>query len=245
MEKISCFIRSGLPSRHLAGPVRVANVDDPKRAGGVIRQIDIASVNECAVHPTSYRVGEFGDWFGMGRILERQHHDAILPGRGAFPRQYSESAVLRGHDIVDRASIHHHRVGDDGGGWVADIDGVNPVADGAQISVLPVGVQPELRCTEFEWYSPNQSAGPADIPGPHLDCRLGSVSGEAGANPVPPRSLAHEITTGPDISASGIQGPGRHGVLHQAVLPGPGLETQSGPRRPHAPKWFRDGSPPT
>ena len=133
-----------LPARHLPGVVRVAEIDHPHRPRRVIREVHVPLVHVGAVHTARDRFRELGDRLGVGGVLEREDHDAVLAGRRPLAGQHAVLAVLGGHDIVHDAGVHDHRVGDRGLRRIGDVDGVHAVADGGHVSVLAVRVHPDL-----------------------------------------------------------------------------------------------------
>ena len=101
-----------LPARHLPRLIGIADVDHPERAGRIVGEIDVAPVDERAVHAAGHRLGELRDRLGMRRILEGEDHDPVLPGGRILPGEHAVLAVLGGHDVVDVPRVHHHRIGD-------------------------------------------------------------------------------------------------------------------------------------
>ena len=99
------------PSRHLAWGVHVLEVDDPQRAGGVVGEIDVVTVDERAMYTSTHRFGVLGEDLGMSGIRGIQEHDPVLAARGAFTREHADLAV-RGHaHVVDQTSVHGDGIG--------------------------------------------------------------------------------------------------------------------------------------
>src|SRR5580704_6713268 len=73
-----------LPTRHFFGIFHVGEIDNAQRAGGIVGEIDVMSVDVGAMHAAGYRGGVLGNDFGMHRIGRVQKDDAVFAAGGAF-----------------------------------------------------------------------------------------------------------------------------------------------------------------
>ena len=86
VERTAGFRALHLPAGDLFGVIRIANIDDAHRAGGVVGEVDVAALDVGTVDAARHRFGELGDRLGVRRVFERQDHDAVLARRGTLAR---------------------------------------------------------------------------------------------------------------------------------------------------------------
>ena len=82
----------------------------------------------------------------MRRILDGADDDAVLPIRRALAGEHEKLSVGRGHHVIHSPRVRDDRIGDDGFGWIADVQRVHHVAAaaGSEVRVFAIGVQPHF-----------------------------------------------------------------------------------------------------
>jgi len=167
------------------------------------------------VHPPGDRLGEIRDRPGVRRVLERQHHDAVLARRCPLAGEHPELPVLGGHEVVDGPRVHHDRIGDERLGGIAEVNCVDPVPDRGEVAVLAIGMEPEFRRGHGDRQPAYQGHGPPDIPRPHLHDRFRHFPGERGEHPVGAGEIGDERAIRLEQPVARAQGPFRNGVGDQ------------------------------
>src|SRR5687768_699782 len=132
----------------------------------------MAAVDKGAMDTSGNGLGEISDRLGVGRVLERENHDPVLPGGRILPGEHPVLAVLRGHDVVDGTRVDDDRVGDHRSSRIAHVYRVDPVTDGAQVAMPTIGVEPELRRLELDGETTDERRRTARVAGAYLDDRL-------------------------------------------------------------------------
>src|SRR5580692_6641904 len=94
-----------LPTRHFLGIFHVGEIDNAKRAGGIVGEIHVVSVDVGAVHAAGYRGAVFGNNFGMHRVGRVQKNDTVFAAGSTFAGDDADFAVGGNADIVDQAGI--------------------------------------------------------------------------------------------------------------------------------------------
>ena len=100
----------GLPARDFLRILYACKIDHAHRPSGVIRQVNVMFVDECAVHATSNCRRVFGNQFRMCRIRSVIEDDTILPIRGALARNDENLSIRGRHDVIHQPRIDFYGV---------------------------------------------------------------------------------------------------------------------------------------
>src|SRR5262249_41859811 len=114
----------------------VTEVDDAKRACGVVGEIDVMRVDVGTVHAAGDGGGVFRDDGRLHRIGSVKEDDAVFSIGSAFAADDTDFAVGSDADVVDEAGIDFERFSRLGMRGIADIVDENFVVDGGDVGVV-------------------------------------------------------------------------------------------------------------
>ena len=95
------YFIGNFPTRHFLRIPDVGEINNAHRAGGVIRQVDVVTIDKRTMNSARDRRRVFRNWFWMSRIGSVEKGDAILAVGSAFARDDQNPSVRGGADVID------------------------------------------------------------------------------------------------------------------------------------------------
>ena len=191
--------------------IRIVDVEYVERARAVIGEVQecpelFLPVHENRMHPAGDAIGELCHGLGVGGVVQRADHDAVLPVARAFAGEHEEPAVGEGHHVVDASCVRDDRVGDDRMRRIADIERIQHVAPGAgtQVRVLAVLVEPHFfRAESRAGQASDEGKWPAHVAFGEGDRSRDALRSERGEHRIVAGLVAHERTIVVDRAVAG------------------------------------------
>ena len=156
----------------------------------------LVDVARSAPRPTPSRCTRRSAW--VAGIAGVEDDDAVLAVGGALTGEDAVLAVLGGHHVVHDARVGHHRIDDLRRGRVGDVDGVDPVGDGASGRRTCRSDAPTTSAVRELDRHPAHHLEPAAAPSRFATSTTASADGAAHAPPSrctcrasPPRTRRH------------------------------------------------------
>ena len=125
-----------LPAGHFLGMLRVLEVDDAQRSGGIVGEIDVVAIDVSAVHAAAHGRGVFGKHLEMRGVGGIEEHDTVFAVRSPFAGEDADFLVGRGADVVDEARIDFERVEQFGTRRIGYVVHEQLVSDRGEIGVM-------------------------------------------------------------------------------------------------------------
>src|SRR5579864_2297112 len=94
-----------LKSRNFLRMLRVLEIDDTHRAGRIIGEIDIMTIDIGAVHAAANRGRVLREHLQMRGIGSVEEDDAVLAIGRSLPREDAYLLVRRGADVVNKPCV--------------------------------------------------------------------------------------------------------------------------------------------